>query len=541
MNKEPQIIPQAEKLNFTTKLSYGAGDFGTAITANILAFFFLPFLTNVAGLPASLAGSVLMIGKIIDAVNDPFIGVSSDRTRLSWGRRLPWMLFGAIPLGLFFALTWIVPHFSSDPKVQQWALFAYYAIVSSLFSISFTTVNLPYTALTPELTQDYNERTSLNSFRFTFSIGGSILSLLLALAIFSIYKQKSLVEQHLYLGLICSLWAVIPIFWCVLSLQERGSNPILNPAAKKLVGRSIMVAGIISLIYSLWNYWHSGTVSFLSLLNLVISPFLLVAGLTIQNIKPEAHLQIKSANKQHHQAVSFAQQLKIVFANRPFLYVIGIYLTSWLAVQLTASILLYYVVNYMQLKREDSSILALAVQGTALLLLFFWRYMSNLIGKKGVFICGSSIWIVAQIGLFLLKPGQTNLMYLLAILAGVGVSVAYLIPWSMIPDVIELDELNTGERREGIFYGFMVLLQKLGLAIGLFLVGLMLQSAGFVSSSGDTTPAQPASALWAIRLVIGPMPLLCLIIACILAYFYPITKEVHEEIRLQLLERQNHN
>ncbi len=69
----------------------------------------------------------------------------------------------------------------------------------------------------------------------------------------------------------------------------------------------------------------------------------------------------------------------------------------------------------------------------------------------------------------------------------------------------------------------------------------MLQSAGFVSSSGDTTPAQPASALWAIRLVIGPMPLLCLIIACILAYFYPITKEVHEEIRLKLLERQNHN
>jgi len=538
MNKElPK--PETEKLNFTTKLSYGAGDFGTAVTANILTFFFLPFLTNVAGLPASLAGSVLMIGKIIDAINDPLIGISSDRTRLSWGRRLPWILSGAIPLGLFFAGIWIVPSFSSDPKFQQWALFVYYAAMSALFSVSFSIVNLPYTALTPELTQDYNERTSLNSFRFTFSIGGSILSLLLALAIFSIYKKQSLAEQHLYLGSICAILAVISTLWCVLSLQEKGTIPILNSGQKGLLGKSVVIAGIFSLIYGVWSYFQASGISFLTLLGMVISPLLLVAGLTIQHIKPEPHLLVKSVKKQEHQAISFAKQLKIVFANRPFLYVIGIYLTSWLAVQLTASSLLYYVVNYMQLKREDSSLLALAVQGTALLMLFFWRYISDLIGKKGVFICGASIWIVAEIGLFLLKPGQISLMYLLAVLAGMGVSVAYLIPWSMIPDVIELDELNTGERREGIFYGFMVLLQKLGLAIGLFVVGLMLQAAGFISSSGDTTPTQPASAIWAIRLVIGPVPMVFLVIACILAYFYPITKAVHQEIRLKLLEKHN--
>ena len=98
----------------------------------------------------------------------------------------------------------------------------------------------------------------------------------------------------------------------------------------------------------------------------------------------------------------------------------------------------------------------------------------------------------------------------------------------MIPDVIELDELNTGQRREGIFYGFMVLLQKVGLALGLFLVGQMLQFSGFISSaSGDPVPEQPASALWAIRLVIGPVPMIFLLLGCVLAYFYPITKAVH--------------
>ena len=127
-------------------------------------------------------------------------------------------------------------------------------------------------------------------------------------------------------------------------------------------------------------------------------------------------------------------------------------------------------------------------------------------------------------------------MYFLAILAGFGVSTAYLIPWSMMPDVIELDELKTGQRREGIFYGFMVLLQKFGLALGLFLVGQALDLAGFVSTtSGQAT--QPPSALLAIRLVIGPLPTLILICGLVLAYFYPITREVHAEILLKLQER----
>ena len=149
-----------------------------------------------------------------------------------------------------------------------------------------------------------------------------------------------------------------------------------------------------------------------------------------------------------------------------------------------------------------------------------------------------SIWILAQIGLFFLQPGQVGLMFFFAVMAGCGVAVSYLIPWSMVPDVIELDELNTGQRREGVFYGFMVLLQKMGLAISLFLVGQALSWAGFIESvAGETPPVQPDSALFAIRVAIAPLPTIALIIGLILAYFYPITKEYHEEIRLKLAER----
>lgn len=463
-----ESTPATPKLSFWTKLAFGAGDLGTAITANILVFFLLRFLTNVAGLSAGVAGSILFVGKFWDAVNDPIIGVLSDRTSHRWGRRYPWMIFGAIPFGIFFFLQWIVP--SSNPNILFW----YYVIIAIAFNTSYTIVNLPYTALTPELTKDYNERTALNSFRFAFSIGGSIFSLILAQIVFGIIPDNPR-QQYWVLGLVAAFISILPIYWCVL-----GTRPHL-------------VA-----VNSFKNQTNNST------------------------------------------SLSLKEQIKIAFNNQPFLYVIGIYLCSWIGVQLTASILPYFVVNWMQLPEATFPQVAIAVQGTAILMLFVWSKVSKRYGKRVVYFMGTGLWIIAQTGLFFLQPEQVNLIYPLAILAGFGVSTAYLVPWSMIPDVIDLDELNTGERREGIFYSFMVFLQKIGLAIGLFLVGQALEIAGFIETvPGQPAPIQPDSALFAIRVAIAPLPTLCLIGGIILAYFYPITREVHDEILLKLQERKN--
>ncbi|MEB3338922.1 MAG: MFS transporter [Leptolyngbyaceae bacterium] len=464
---------QSEKLSFATKLAYGAGDLGPAITANIQVVFLLFFFTNVAGINPGLAGSILMIGKIWDAVNDPFVGVLSDRTRSRWGRRLPWIALGAIPFGIFFVLQWIVPQFSPDPIANQWGLFWYYVLVAIIFNTFYTVVNLPYTALTPELTQDYDERTSLNSFRFTFSIGGSILSLILALGIFGIFKDDP-IKQYWVMGVIAAILSVLPLYWCVWGIHRR----------------------VLALEVARRN-------------------------------EPETSTELP-----------FLNQLQIAFSNRPFLFVIGIYLCSWIAVQNTVAVIPYFIVNWMGLSNQVFTQVVLAIQVTALVMLFFWGALSKRIGKQAVYCMGMGLWIIAEVGLFFLQPGQVGLMYFLAVLAGFGVSTAYLIPWSMIPDVIELDELHTGQRREGIFYGFMVLLQKIGLAAGLFLVGQALELAGFIKTlPGEPPPVQPASALLVIRAMVGPLPTLFLVCGVVLAYFYPITREVHAEIVLKLKER----
>lgn len=470
---EPKESVLNQKLNLKTKLAYGAGDLGPAITANISVFFLLIFFTNVAGIPAGMAGSILLIGKIWDAVNDPIVGVLTDKTQSRrWGRRLPWLLYGAIPFGFFFFLQWVVPQFAVDRTAQMWGLFWYYVGIGVVSQVFYTVVNLPYTALTPELTQDYDERTSLNSFRFGFSIGGSVLSLILAQVIFSQISDRT--SQYLVLGAVCGIISVLALYWCIFGIRDR----VLAFEAKR-------------------------------------------------------------AETQEPPSLPMSEQLKIVFSNRPFLFVIGIYLCSWLAVQLTASIIPYFVVNWMRLKESDVPPVLIGVQGTALLMLFVWGALSKRFGKKAVYFMGASVWIIAQLGLFFLQPGQIGLMYVLAIMAGIGVSTAYLIPWSMIPDVIELDELQTGQRREGIFYAFMVFLQKLGLALGLFLVGNALQTSGFKEAvpGQNALPIQPDSALQAIRFAVGPLPMIALICGLVLAYFYPLTREVHAEIMLKLSEK----
>ena len=532
--------PNQEKLNFTTKLAFGSGDMGPAIAANVLVFFLLYFFTNVAGLPAGLAGSILAIGKIFDAINDPIAGVLSDRTRSRWGRRLPWMLFGAVPFGILFFLQWIIPRFSSDTAVNNWWLFGYYVLIGILFNLAYTVVNLPYTALTPELTQDYNERTSLNSFRFAFSIGGSILSLILAGFVFSQFPENP-ARQYWVLGLISSVISVIAILWCVMRLQERGAEPLLDAQQKKSLGIVLCVVGVLSILYGIFRIIVGASgIGLVSIIAFLVGVQLTGFGVTLFRVQPEPHLSDRRAvdARTDQSAIPFREQLKIAFSHKPFLYIIGIYLCSWLAVQLTASILIYFVVSWMGLPEGAFPQVAIAVQGTALVMLFFWKAVSDRVGKRAVYFMGTGIWIIAQAGLFLVQPGQVGLMYGLAVMAGFGISVAYLVPWSMVPDVIELDELQTGQRREGVFYGFMLLLQKIGLALALFIVGQALEWAGFIERPpGGDIPVQPDNALLAIRVAVGPLPTVVLIIGLILAYFYPITREVHAEIRLKLQER----
>jgi GPH family glycoside/pentoside/hexuronide:cation symporter len=135
-----------------------------------MGFYLLNYLTDSFGLAAAAAGTAVALGKVWDAVTDPAVGYLSDRTRTRWGRRRPYMAVGAVFLFVFMILMFTNPGITSDSGRFAWAL-----VVYCLLNTAYTLVNIPYGSLTPELTSDFDERTTLNGFRMSFAVVGTLI------------------------------------------------------------------------------------------------------------------------------------------------------------------------------------------------------------------------------------------------------------------------------------------------------------------------------------------------------------------------------
>lgn len=157
-------------LSVGTKLGFGIGDLGGNLLFTVLSFWALNYLTDTVGLAAGAAGTALLAGKLWDAVVDPLVGVVSDRTKTRWGRRRPWILLGALPLGLALVFFFSSPVLEGQTVLFWWAFLAF-----ALLNMTSSFVNIPYGSLTPELTQDYHERMVLNGYRFGFAIVGTLI------------------------------------------------------------------------------------------------------------------------------------------------------------------------------------------------------------------------------------------------------------------------------------------------------------------------------------------------------------------------------
>ncbi len=204
-----------KKLTRREKWIYGSGDLGISLTLTIISAYFAIFLTDVVGIRASIGAIAIYIGLTWDYINDPLIGHLSDRTRTRWGRRRPFLLFGALPFALLFTLMWWQP-----PIENKIALVVYYAVFYVLFEAAATFVYMPYMALTPELTQDYDERTSLSTTRMFFSILGSLVAFTVPLMIIGNFRPEN-ASRVLIMGLSFAIVSAIPLILVFLGTRER--------------------------------------------------------------------------------------------------------------------------------------------------------------------------------------------------------------------------------------------------------------------------------------------------------------------------------
>jgi len=205
-------------LSVGTKLGYGVCDLGGNLYFTVIAFWLLNYFTDTVGISAGLTGIIIMVGKIWDAVTDPVAGYLSDKTRSRWGRRRPWLLFGSVPLFLGMVAMFTNPGVSS----QLWR-FAWGLGVFCLLSTVYTVVNIPYSALTPELTKDFHEKTSLNGYRFGFAVLGTLLGAGAALPIVNAFGSKNtgFSVMGTVFGAVMMITALITFF----SVREREHPP----------------------------------------------------------------------------------------------------------------------------------------------------------------------------------------------------------------------------------------------------------------------------------------------------------------------------
>ena len=177
---------ETPKLTLKTKIGFGICDLGGNLFFTVIAFLLLNYLTDTVGIAAGLAGAIIMVGKVWDAVTDPVIGYISDRTNTRWGRRRPFILFGSFPL--FLAM---IVMFSNPGLEGQTALFIWGVAAFCFLSLAYTLVNIPYSALTPELTRDFHERTVLNGYRFGFAVVGTLIGAGAALPLVRAFADRN--------------------------------------------------------------------------------------------------------------------------------------------------------------------------------------------------------------------------------------------------------------------------------------------------------------------------------------------------------------
>jgi GPH family glycoside/pentoside/hexuronide:cation symporter len=440
-----------KKLSFSTKLTYGIGDIASNFFIVTTGMFLLYFLIEIVGVDPTLAGIMLLFPKLWDVVSDPIMGGISDVTKTRFGRRRPYLLFGAIPFGLTFFIIFVAPHYKTD-----FANALHVALLFALGCTAFTVINVPYSSMVAEMSDDYNERMSITSFRMIFSSVGVLLAGGLAMP-----------------------------------LVELGGGGVVNEAGFRFMG---LVFGVIIVITCLVCFWGTRKAP---------------------SLPPKEKMP------------PIGEQIKIALRNFPFLMLMSSYFFQALAAGILMAGFIFYVKYAMELPETAMEIVFPIFLVTAIIFIPVWLQIGKWLGKITAYRIGLLFYAVMLGSLFFTGPDNVISLYVQVFLVGIGFSSFQLFPFSMLPDTIEYDEMQSGLRREGIFSGMWSSSQKIAYSLGPPIIGITLGLFGYVEGSD----VQPDSVSFGVRVVFCIVTGVALLISFLPLGKYELTEERFEEIK----------
>ncbi len=470
------VTAPEDRIPFFQKVVYSIGALVNNIQAAALGQMVI-ILNLGLGMDPALVGLIGMIPRIVDAISDPVIGYSSDNLRTRYGRRRPFIFFGAISAGILFILM-----FQLYPGRSQSFYFWYFLIFQVLFFIGFTCYSIPWIALGYEMTPDYHERTRLQGY-------------------------SNIVAQI--------AWLLAPWFFAFMSNKHLFTDIVHGARVLSLmVGLFIIFGGILPAIFNKEHY--------------------------VNLMKPKEGKGALATLK------DFFVGVGITFTNKPFVKICAVTFLIFngfmLASAFTAYVIFFYVFGH------SPSLDAAYASGGKLLgvfgslssactfgVIFLVTWISTKIGKRKTFLIAISLSIIG----YALKwvgynPNHPYLLLIAAPFIAFGLGSLFTLANSMVADVCDLDELQTGKRREGMFGAVYWWTVKLGLALTSLMSGYLLNATGFHQELG--IHQMPDTLLW-MRIFDVGIPIFTSAIAFYIIMTFDISEDKAYDIRRQLEER----
>jgi GPH family glycoside/pentoside/hexuronide:cation symporter len=463
------MLPMPPPPGLSTRISYGFGAVAFGIKENGFGYFLLLFYSTVVGLDAGLVGLAIFIALLFDAVGDPVVGYLSDNWHSKWGRRHPFMYASAIPVSLTYYLLW------NPPAWSQTALFWYLLVLAVLIRNFITLYETPSSAMMPELSRDYDERTRLQSWRLFFGwVGGNVMTVLMFGVLLVATKQYPVGtlnrDGYATYGIVSSVLIFVAIMVSALGTQRRVAHFAPPPPRRQLSLRRIF-------------------------------------GEIFETLGDRSFFALFVATLFGAVATGLSGALAFIMLT---------YFWSFSSPQIFVFTVLVFI----------SAAVGLALAPLA----------ARRLGKRrAVIVLGVAAFMMAPIPVILrlmdLMPanGDPLLFPIVAAVNTIDLSLIIALQAifaSMIADLVEQSEVRTGRRSEGIFYSAVTFSRKATQGLGALAAGLVLSAVAFPNGAA---PAQvPDTTLWRLgaSYTVGLLSLwACMILA---VGYYKIDRGDHE-------------
>ena len=470
MNSQTNLVHS--RVSWGQKIAFGFGMLANQMFPAVISIFIVVLVQNL-GFPGWMWGVVSLAPRIFDSITDPIMGFISDNTKSKWGRRRQYVLIGALIMGVSFIIMW---QLFLDNGVDY--NFVYFLIWSLVFYLGLTIFGVPYVAMGYEMSDDFHERTQI-------------------MAVAQWIGQWA--------------WVIAPWFWVVMY------DPTWFESAEVAVRELAVWVGIACMIFAI-----------------IPAIFIKSESTLDKDYTPLTFKNIGGSFKEI--GASFVEASKSKPFRKLCVSTFFIFNAFNTVAGFTFFIIVYYLFNG---NTGDAGIWptlfgSCGALVTTFLVIPIVTYMSKTVGKKNAFLISQSISIIGYVMFwFLFIPGKPYMFLFALPFFSFGIGGLFTLMMSMTADVIDLDELQTGKRREGVFGAIYWWMVKFGFAIAGGLTGTILTLVGFTSGAG----LQPENAITGLRLFFTGFPILGTLIAIYVMWDYDITEEKSNEISEALAKR----